>query len=148
MSSASGGRPASHRGFLRRRLHVAQAVAGRPRDSELLADRVQPILVEQHLAAIGRRHVERLHHDDRVRRAHLHAELAELARVELEREVLRVVALSRLQHLDLDDRGGQTNSHSRQPMQASLAGVRFVHEREQAAIAIGIGARLVRDSGP
>ena len=54
--------------------------------SILQADRVQPILVEQHLAAVGRRQVERLHHDDRVGRADLDAQLAELAGVELERE--------------------------------------------------------------
>ena len=55
--AASGFRlPASGQlGLLRRRLHVAQPVAGRPRRLVLEADGVQPILVEQHLAPIGRR---------------------------------------------------------------------------------------------
>src|SRR5262249_28049571 len=64
---------------------------------------MQAILVEQEIAPIRGREIERLQHDDRVGRAHLHAQLAELAGVELKRERLRVVPLLGLQHLDLDD---------------------------------------------
>ena len=85
----------------------------------LQAKCVQAILVEQHLPAIGRWHVERPRHDDRVGRADLHAQLAELAGVELQRERLRVVPLLLLSISTLMTAGGQTNSHRRQPMQAS-----------------------------
>ena len=70
--------------------------------SILQAERVEAVLVEQQLAAVGRGQVERLHHDDGVGGADLDAQLAELARVELEREGLGVVPLLRLEHLDLD----------------------------------------------
>ena len=110
----------------------------------LQADGVQPVLVEQHLAAIGGRHVERLHHDDGVGRADLHAQLAELAGVELEGEGLGVVALLALQHLDLDHRRRADELAQPAADAGFLAGLRVVDERQQAAIAIGIRALLVR----
>src|SRR5262245_46600287 len=104
----------------------------------LQAERVQPILVEQHLAPIGRGQVEGLEHDDGVGRAHLYAQLAELARVQLEREGLGVVPLLRLQHLDLDhlrrtDELAEATADAR-----LLAAVRLVDQRQDAAEAVGI----------
>ena len=46
-----GARPSA--ALFGRRLHVAQPVAGRPRRLELQADGVQPVLVEQELAAVA-----------------------------------------------------------------------------------------------
>src|SRR5882724_6381905 len=92
-------------GRLRRGLHVAERVARGPRGLELQPEVMQPVLVEQEVAAVGGGDIEGLHHDDGVGRADLDAELAELARVELERERLGVVALLLLEHLDLDDLG-------------------------------------------
>src|SRR5438132_11720976 len=99
---------------------------------------MQAILVEQEIATIRRREIEGLHHDDRVGRAHLHAQLAELARVELERERLRVVPLLALQHLDLDDLR-RTDVLAQTAADAGLlAGVFLVGEREDAPEAIRI----------
>ena len=85
----------------------------------LQTDHVQAVLVEEHLSAVGRRHVERLHHHDGVGRADLHAQLAELAGVELEREALGVVAFSLLSISTLITAGERTYSHRRQPMRTS-----------------------------
>src|SRR6202008_2927888 len=110
----------------------AQLVAGGPGRLELQAEGVESILVEQEVAAIRGGQVERLQHDDRVGRAHLDAQLAELARVELEREGLGVVPLLGLQHLDLDDLR-RTDVLAEATADAGLfAAVLLVYQREDA----------------
>src|SRR5262245_59352196 len=105
---------------------------------------MESVLVEQELAPVGRRDVERLRHDDGVGRAHLHAQLAELTGIELEGERLGVVALLGLEHLHLDDLR-RTDVLAEAAADARLlAGVRLVDEGQHAAEAIGIGAGRVR----
>ena len=94
-------------------------------------------------SAVG--HVERLHHDDGVGRADLHAQLAELAGVELEREGLRVVPLLRLEHLDLDHLRRADELAEPAADAVLLAGLLVVGEREQAAEAVR--DRRARPSG-
>ena len=126
-----------------RRLHVAEHVAGRPRGLELQPERVEAVLVEQQLAPVGGRQVERLHHDDGVGRAHLHAQLAELAGVQLEGEGLGVVPLLRLEHLHLDDLRRADVLAEPAADAVLLARLLVVDEREHAAEAVGILARDV-----
>src|SRR6185503_11768159 len=76
--------------------------------------------------------------------AHLHAQLAELAGVELEREGLGVVSLLTLEHLDFDHRGWADELAQPAADAGFLAGVLLVDEGEQAAVAIRIGPLLVR----
>src|SRR5262249_36180913 len=95
-------------------------------------------------AAIGRRHVERLHHDDGVRRAHLHAELAELAGVQLERERLGVVPLLGLEHLDLDHLGRTDVLAEPAPDAVLFAGLLVVGQRQHAAVAVRVDTLDVR----
>src|SRR2546426_186069 len=125
-------------GRFRGRLHVAQPVPRGPRRLELPPEGVEPILVEQEVAAVRRGEIERLQHDDRVGRTHLHAQLAELARVELEREDLRVVPLGSLEHLDLDDLGRADVLAEPAANAILLAGLGVVGEREDPAEAVGV----------
>ena len=94
---------------------------------------MEPILVEQHLAPVRRAQIERLHLDDRVRGTDLDAQLAELARVQLEREGLRIVALLALEHLDLDHRRRADELAQAAADAVLFPGVLVVGEGEQAA---------------
>ena len=125
------------------RLHVPQPVARRPRRLERKADGVQAILVEQELAPVRGGEIERLHHDDRVGRTDLHAELAELAGVKLEREALRVVPSLRLEHLDLDDLRRADVLAQPAADAVLLAALLVVGQRQHAAEAIRVRAHDV-----
>src|SRR3989454_2765647 len=131
-------------GRFRGRLHVAQPVPRGPRRLELPPEGVEPVLVEQEVAAVRRGEIERLQHDDRVGRTHLHAQLAELARVELQREGLREIPLFRLQHLHLDDLR-RTDVLAQAAADAGLlAGLLVVDEREDPPEAVRVRALDVR----
>src|SRR5262249_36325877 len=124
----------------RRGLHGPEPGPGRPGRLELPAQRVEAVLVEEEVPAVGRGQIEGPEHDDRVGRTDLDAELAELARVELEGEELRVVPLLRFQHLNLDHLGRADELAEAAADAVLLAGLRVVGERQDPAGTVGGGA--------
>src|SRR5436190_15798697 len=134
---------------LLRILSVQQDRPVRPRRGLRLLVGVELVHREDEiLARVAGRLLLARHHDG-VDRAHLHAELAEDARVEIQREVLAPAALlARVRRLRLrsglqEDHARRTDALAGEAPDARLVAMLVVHERERRAVALGPRAHLL-----